>query len=742
MNGVTVQPLSRLARSVVSYLTEAADYPYARLTSVRREHELDILEVMLEPELAQVRKVAIEHEEPVRLIFRSVEDRLSPIVVSMRETFPHGHVHTSLERGVEGPTLCIWEENWQDLSAVLNGQILVERIRSWLSRMAGGILHGDDQAPEPLIPRSSHTLVLPAGPLPDQLHIIGAQETAGRVTIIADVSPPPKEGSRIPPYSLFEVRAEPQTHQGLASRPRDLRELAARVRSIGVDLNVGLEAWLKGSPQLEVASSNRLLLIVLIPMRKAEGEAIETYEVWAYTSVLTLSDLGGALGVTDTSDASGSRRTTALLTKAKELPAMALDSWRVVRRLDRSMARTYSGYDRASDLELLAVGGGAIGSNVIMGAVKAGLGRWTVIDDDIVLPHNTVRQAQGNDGVGFAKAEVLCFQANTVLSEADHTSIIADVLDQGEYVEDINAALQVADLTIDFSASPAVVGWMADTPMRRAVSFFFGPDGKDVVMLAEDSAREVALDAVEAQYFAAVASYEKLAGHLSDARVDKIRYANACQDLTRPLPTWQVQMLSALAAGQLPPIVNEKNAIAKVWRLEPGSGAVSVVDIKVLPVHRVQGNDWRIIISNTVLSTIRNARRGSLPNETGGVLIGTFDMVRRVVHVVTALPAPSDSRQSPTHFVRGAKDLGPKIEAMTTATAGRLGYLGEWHSHPDHAAARPSADDERVFSYLSAHIGPTGAPFLMMICGMDETWIRGGWQGCDSVESVLNHDVG
>lgn len=117
MDGVIVQPLSRLARSVVSYLTEAADYPYARLINVRREHEFDILEIMLEPELAQVRKVAIEHEEPVRLIFMSVEDRLSPIVVSMRENFPHGHVHTSLERGVEGPTLCIWEENWHDLSA-------------------------------------------------------------------------------------------------------------------------------------------------------------------------------------------------------------------------------------------------------------------------------------------------------------------------------------------------------------------------------------------------------------------------------------------------------------------------------------------------------------------------------------------------------------------------------------------------------------------------------------------------
>ena len=57
---------------------------------------------------------------------------------------------------------------------------------------------------------------------------------------------------------------------------------------------------------------------------------------------------------------------------------------------------------------------------------------------------------------------------------------------------------------------------------------------------------------------------------------------------------------------------------------------------------------------------------------------------------------------------------------------GTLGYLGEWHSHPDGAPARPSRDDEGVFTYLSRHIGPTGSPYLMAICGDNETWLRLG----------------
>lgn len=741
MNGTTAQPLSRLARSVVSYLTEAADYPFARLTDVRREYDFDIVEVMLEPELAQDRKVAIKHEEPVRLIFQSAEDKLSPIVVSMREDFPHGHVHTSFERGVEGPNLCIWEENWPDLSAMLNGQILVERIRSWLSRMADGSLHGDDQAPEPLIPISAHTLVLPPGPMPDQIYIVGAQEVAGRATIVADLKPSNHQ-VLVPSLSLLKLTAEPQVHRGLKARPRDLRELAARIGEMGVDLSADLATWLKHDAQLAVASESQLLLIIFIPMRKAEIEDIENYEVWAYSSTKMLAEIGEEAGVTDTSTASGTRRTTALLVKPTgELPKVQLDSWRVVWRLNRRAARVFSGLKLPSDLKLVAVGAGAIGSNVVLGSAKAGLGHWTVIDDDIVLPHNTVRQTQGDLGVGYSKAEVLCFQANSLHAETDHTPIIADVLDQGKDAAEIENALLAADLAIDFSASPAVVGWMSDTPVRRAASFFFGPDGQDLVLLAEDEARALTLDTVEAQYFAAIAVDERLAGHLNSARADKIRYANACQDLTRPLPTWQVQMLSAIAVGRLPKIAEEESAAATIWRLDPISGAVSVVDVKVAPTQRVVGNGWRIVLSDAALSSVKEFRRASLPNETGGVLLGTFDVVRRIVHVVAALPAPSDSRQSPTHFVRGARDLKPRIEAMAAATAGRLGYLGEWHSHPDHAAALPSADDEGVFSYLSAHIGPTGAPFIVMICGSDEVWIRGGWQGCDLVEGVLDHAV-
>ena len=162
--------------------------------------------------------------------------------------------------------------------------------------------------------------------------------------------------------------------------------------------------------------------------------------------------------------------------------------------------------------------------------------------------------------------------------------------------------------------------------------------------------------------------------------------------------------------------------------------------IPVQQVHRYQEGTVRVSITSGVISTMRKLRREAGGNETGGVLIGTFDLVRNVVHIVAALPAPPDSKQAPTYFVRGKKDLKPRIEELSSGSAGRLHYLGEWHSHPRAVPARPSDDDEGVFSHLEAHLGSLGGPYIMAICGEDDTWIRTGWAEHAVVEGVITHE--
>jgi len=224
-----------------------------------------------------------------------------------------------------------------------------------------------------------------------------------------------------------------------------------------------------------------------------------------------------------------------------------------------------------------------------------------------------------------------------------------------------------------------------------------------------------------------------MAGHLENARADRIRYANACNDLTRPLPPWRVQMLSAIGSGQVIKLLETDEASATAWRLDPATSSVVHVPLDVVPFDRLNGG-FRVRLSQGVVDQMRALRLQAAPDETGGVLIGTYDLSRHVLNIVGVLQAPEDSVQEPTYFVRGSSDLEPLVQKLAEKSAGRLQYVGEWHSHPDGSPAKPSGDDEAVFAYLREHMEPGGSPYAMVICGENSTWVRAGWQLHDIVE--------
>lgn len=731
---------SNLARSVAEYLTASSDPTFAELTGMKIRAEADVLHICLEPELPQHRVVPILDREPVTVLFDK-HDATAPRVFSARGDFPLDLVHTNYDLEADGIALCLWEEAWADLSRTLTGQAFVERMRGWFTLTATGEVHPADQAPEPLLPGTSNTLVLPAGAPGGPWHVTRCTEVNQRYTLVLEASPAAPPGSIS--FALFSLELDPVVHGALKRRPYDFASLAALLVELGVDLLASLRPWLLESAQLTGASAYQPLLLIVIPVCRCAGEPPEHHEIWAYSPAQSLAAFGEHLGVTFTVQTDGKSQTApAVGQQPEDLSKLMMMPWRVVQQLDRSLARQYASNRLASDASLVAIGAGAIGSNLVVNTMKAGIGHWTIIDGDVVLPHNTVRQTQTARAVGFPKALALAHDANMLLAETDGSAtIIADVLKPEGKAGELDTAFAAADLVVDLSASPAVLGHVADHPnVRRAASFFFNPDGSDLVVLAEDQNRDLRIDEAEAQYFFACGADPRLEGHLAAARIDRLRYGNACQDLTRPLPLWQVQTLSGLAAGRLLAVLGEKAASANLWRLDPTTGFVVPFSLTLSPVQRIETEGMRLSISENTVRMMRRLRDERAPNETGGILVGSFDLARNIVHVLAALPAPPDSKQSPTFFIRGAHDLRPTMNRLARRSAGQLHYVGEWHSHPDGAAARPSSDDEGVFGFLSAQLGPGGSPVAMMICGADDSWIRVGWQGRRTIEGVVSYE--
>lgn len=713
---------SALAKGVAAYLLNAADYPHARLIGVRSFDDFDILEIMLEPQLSQKRVVRITDQEPVEIIF--VHGDTPPHVWATREDFPVDAVHTTAATGaLRSVALCVWEESWQDLKRQLTPQVLIERLRSWFSRLADGSLHQVGQPLEPLIPAGSHTVIVPGGEWPEKLEVANSYKRGNQMFL--SLAPAGATKERPADIDLIEFRvAEPQVHGALGTTPDNVHELAERLAKMGEELQPRLSDWAR-TGAIGNNPKSIPLIVVSVPKVSEPGSDAKEWEYWAFTARGTVTDLALDLGqVLQGLDGRYVQRIPSAIVDHK---TVKLDQMRLVRRLTRADARLMSGYE-ADETRLVAVGAGAIGSNVIVNSAHTGFATWTIIDNDVTLPHNTVRQHLGNDSVGHPKAAVTSAEVNFLLQEPSAKFIVADVLAEGEKAAAIAEAFENADLAIDFSASPAVLGNLADrTQPRRLASMFFNPAGDQLVVLVEDDRRATRIDEIEAQYYWAVAVSPQLSSHFHDGRLGFLRYANACQDLSRALPPWQVQALSAIGAKRLLDLSSDKSASARIWQLNAESGSIRAFELPLSQTRRFEGGGFRISVSEKAISNMRRLRAESLPNETGGILIGGFDATRQVVHIVDVLAAPSDSEQRPTYFVRGKKDLLPAVEAIAARTVNNLQYLGEWHSHPEGASTTPSGDDHKVFDYLARNLSPTGQPYGMAICGDSDLRILFGW---------------
>jgi proteasome lid subunit RPN8/RPN11 len=158
-------------------------------------------------------------------------------------------------------------------------------------------------------------------------------------------------------------------------------------------------------------------------------------------------------------------------------------------------------------------------------------------------------------------------------------------------------------------------------------------------------------------------------------------------------------------------VADQDAAVIKVWQTsDDGSSDVSAVDVAVSPVNRRVLGTWTVLYDDELLETVRRLRAERLPNETGGILVGSFDVERRIIYVVDTIPSPIDSEERRTLYIRGCEGLQAQLARAREQTFEQLEYVGEWHSHPDGFDCLPSGDDLNVLSWLTTHMNADGVP--------------------------------
>jgi proteasome lid subunit RPN8/RPN11 len=223
-----------------------------------------------------------------------------------------------------------------------------------------------------------------------------------------------------------------------------------------------------------------------------------------------------------------------------------------------------------------------------------------------------------------------------------------------------------------------------------------------------------------------VLRHPALSGHLT-VNEARTRYARSCRDISFSLSTHLVSLHSAIAAQAVRACHLTSEASVRIWRTDPSSYAVEVVDVPLFASYRSSINGWTVVMDQWLLDYLQQLRAERLPNETGGVLLGMYDLVRKTVYVVDTIPSPPDSKELPTSYIRGCEGLADRVTDIGKLTAGELEYIGEWHSHPDGCSCSPSQDDLKLFANISQQMTAAGYPAFMAIVAQhgQSAWFLG-----------------
>ena len=719
------------ARELVQLLQEAA-LPFVSFSNAtRRADGWELVQVEVEPEVPTFPVNDIRFSESIAVEFDPA-DRSQPSAITLRSDFP-SVPHTYVAAEDEHLRLCLFDGPYPEQRLRWTASGYLRQLHNWLSKTATGTLHQPDQPVEPFLPGSPAQVVLPS-------QLFEADYSLGQQALLLDILPrnaPPgftyvarRQGKdvRYEPHlkkcNALVFETIPQTQGSLTHNPVNLFQLQELLRAMDSDLfqtfKGSLRDWIiKQEEDLEEC----VLVVLRIPVRRSDDDAPEMIEVRAFQVAGSARELGESLGFLGKIDGvfGALLSESSATSRSQDVVLVPLNP---VRDLTRQHAQILSGTQCLPDLRILAVGAGALGSQILLNLVRGGFGTWTVIDRDVLLPHNLVRHALPGSYVGFEKAGSLAHFVNGLHKDGQTVdSLDADVLTD-PITDEMRPKLDASDVFVDFSASLAVARWLTlDAPGdSRRISVFLNPQGTELVLMAEDQARSMRLDQIEAQYYRAIIERKEFAEHLRDSS-ERLRYGRTCRDVTSTLPQDMVALFSGIAARALKErIANPESSLA-VWQISANQ-SVSYRSIELVEPVEFHCGDWQINTDKRTLRKMHDLRQHALPNETGGVLLGYPDHLHRMLYVVDALSSPQDSEEWPTSYIRGCDGLGEAVDGVASRTAGEVGYLGEWHSHPDNSPCEPSSADLEFLSWLTDHMFRDGMPALMaIVCeGDDVLW--------------------
>jgi hypothetical protein len=717
--------LGDAAAKAMARLAGSDSYEGGRLVECRVPRHSEGCLVVVDIEVPLGQREPVNDIRPIERIGFFYLDPLRPCGVHpLRVDFPEDLPHLNIAMDGDPRSLCLFEMPQEDVLRIATPFVLLERTRLWMKETAYGRLHGDDQPLDPFFANSGLSLVLPPREaLAADTGIFRCVKTSrrsGAPTFLIPNGSGPNVVVTDAGIAAIAVTTAPLRHARIRMLPRDMAELFRCFDELGVDLagSIGdaIAGWF-GKPNLGALLELNCLIVVNTPIEREPGRT-DGHATKAFLTSCTGKQLGQALGVLFSEEGIVGRA----LIKAKPnlgvLATVSLTPMDVFEGFDRTVARAASGlaplHEDPSPLTL--VGAGALGSQLAMSAARMGIGRWTIIDPDHLMPHNLARHAMAPNYLGWAKADAMAVEIRHLLGPDAATPVVARIGDGGG--DDTIAALAETSLVIDASASVPTARWLATRSSHgaRMVSVFLSPSGRDLVILWEGPTRTPRIDHVEMAYYKMLAEDGRLEGHLGGGGAGLFP-SGGCRTPSMRLSQADVAMFSGIAVKRI--LVDRQPAGGLIEVRRSSNDGVVLLTREVVEFTEALIDGFTVSVADDVLRAVTSARTVASEFETGGILVGSWDRIEKSLYIVMHLDPPPDSDAQRAGFVRGMDGVYRTLEHLESSTAGNLTYVGEWHTHPLGHDSGPSGDDRILMEWIDDVLLYSDVPACMMIVGHD-----------------------
>lgn len=694
----------------VKTLVEEHERFRASLSAIRSHDDTDSRcdELELDFEvvgLPQHRLIPVRNIEPITIYISNAE---TLPVVTVRDDFPivpHLNVHEDNVR----KSLCYSDLGYHEIRHKLNGRFLLTCIENWFRKTSMNQLHRPDQPLEPFFPYVNNIIVWNGQfgkPYFDKY--IVEDRDFGKLMYQSD------DGNY---FAVFSLDVPPDFSNLIHNMPQTLLELLRSFKNCDTIIT-----WLTDllsivrfpkiynkyfRQERNSLLACKVLINIAIPKQRTDRAPIETFDLRSFVIDKSLKDILTDYGLS----LNGSKLEPSKHTGGNGAN-IAITPFIVHLAQSKLKCRWANQVDETDgEKHFSLVGVGAIGSHILNNCLRSGYGKWTIIDHDYFWPHNIARHVLTSNDIGYSKVKSLEKVASHIQSDSDLVAIASDVFGKDNSVI---VAFGQSDIILDASASIAVERHLAldvQSDARR-ISCFLNPQGTATIMLLESVDRSARLDLLEMQYYRELLKNEKYSDHMS--LPETMVYSGTCRSISSRISQDNISLSAALCCKAIKLHTSNTNGEIIIWTHATDSVEKESFMADKWITHEQGG--WKIELSLSLLGEMRTDREKALPNETGGVLIGAYDISRKRIYVVSQVRAPEDSISSPTSFIRGCVNLPERLKYIHETTLDNLTYIGEWHSHPS-ANTQRSKDDVKLHKAIVDYNRENCLPGCMMILG-------------------------